>query len=176
MQPCHLAVDYCHMARPRKAPRKRPTGEIEAYLVAVRRSRGPHAYVSLLGIKDYDTATLHEKVKRGLSFAAFEHLVRLMQLPTGKAAEILLIPARTLHRRKATGRLEADESNRLVRLSRIFGRTLELFEGNQEAALRWLESPATALGGERPLTMSQTEPGALEVERLIGRLEHGVFA
>jgi len=26
------------------------------------------------------------------------------------------------------------------------------------------------------LALSQTEPGALEVEQLIGRLEHGVFA
>jgi hypothetical protein len=32
-----------------------------------------------------------------------------------------------------------------------------------------------ALGGAVPLAVARTELGALEVERLIGRLEHGVF-
>jgi uncharacterized protein (DUF2384 family) len=32
------------------------------------------------------------------------------------------------------------------------------------------------LGDASPLEMSKTEPGALDVERLIGRLEHGVFS
>ena len=159
-------------ARPGKKPVAR---EINTYLDAVRHARGPHAYVSLLGLSTYDTKSLHAKLQKGLPFPAFERLMALMELPLQSAAEILLIPQRTLHRRKAAGRLEPDESNRVVRLSRIFGKALELFEGDHAAALEWLESPAKALGGEAPLMMSQTEAGALEVDRLIGRLEHGVF-
>ncbi|HEX9285718.1 MAG TPA: antitoxin Xre/MbcA/ParS toxin-binding domain-containing protein, partial [Thermoanaerobaculia bacterium] len=33
-----------------------------------------------------------------------------------------------------------------------------------------------ALGLVSPLAMTKTEPGAIEVERLIGRTEHGVFS
>jgi uncharacterized protein (DUF2384 family) len=33
-----------------------------------------------------------------------------------------------------------------------------------------------ALGGRSPLDFAQTEPGAREVENVIGRLEHGVFS
>lgn len=150
--------------------------EIETYLDAVSRSLGPHAYVSLLGMQTYDTIKLHKKVASGLSFGSFEKLTEIMNLPMQSAADVLLISARTLHRRKVSGKLQPDESDRLVRLSRIYGKAIELFEGDNAAASKWLGSPVTALGGATPLDMSKTEPGALEVEHLIGRLEHGVFS
>jgi putative toxin-antitoxin system antitoxin component (TIGR02293 family) len=142
---------------------------------AVRRARGPHAYVVLLGLKPSDPKTLHDSIQKGLPFPAFERLMLLMALPQDTGARILSIPPRTLHRRKTAGRLDPDESDRVVRLSRLFGHALELFEGDETAARQWLETPAIALAGESPLNMSRTEPGSLEVERLIGRLEHGVF-
>lgn len=160
-----------------RAPTKaRRAPEIDAYLDAVRRSKAPNAYVAFLGVKTYDTPALHRKVKEGLSFGSFEKLARVMAIPMNAAAEILFIPNRTLQRRKAEGRLRPDESDRLVRLSRIFGKAVELFEGDSDAAMTWLASPVKALGGTDPLDMTKTEPGALEVEHLIGRLEHGVFS
>jgi putative toxin-antitoxin system antitoxin component (TIGR02293 family) len=150
--------------------------EIESYLEAVRRSRGPNAYVVLLGLRSFDTPTLHKKVEQGFAFSALLKILRLMALPLQVLAEILLIPPRTLQRRKAAGRLEPDESDRLLRLSRIYGKAIELFEGDNPAALQWLQSPLPALGGAAPLAMSKTEPGAQEVERLISRLEYGVFS
>jgi len=36
-------------------------------------------------------------------------------------------------------------------------------------------SSQKALGDESPADRAKTEFGALEVERLVGRLEHGVF-
>ena len=33
-----------------------------------------------------------------------------------------------------------------------------------------------ALGGATPLDFAKTEPGAREVENVLGRLEHGVFS
>ena len=62
-----------------------------------------------------------------------------------------------------------------MRASRIFARALSLFEGDRDAAKHWLSEPQRALGGEVPLAVARTEVGGLEVERLIGRLEHGVF-
>ncbi len=91
-------------------------------------------------------------------------------------AEVLFMSERTLQRRKTEGRLHADESDRLLRLSRVFGKAVELFEGDTEAALRWMKKPLPALGLVSPLAMTKTEPGAIEVERLIGRTEHGVFS
>ena len=64
----------------------------------------------------------------------------------------------------------------LLRASRVFGRALELFEGDDAAARRWLSSPQRALGGSKPLSLAGTEVGTGLVEDLIGRLEHGVFS
>lgn len=150
--------------------------EVQAYLDALAHGQGPHAYASLLGLKTYDTAGLHQRVKEGLSFAALERLRRAMGLPAHTFAGILHVPLRTLQRRKEEGRLRTDESDRLVRLARLFGGAIQLFEGDAAAARPWLESPLAALGGSAPLDLAQTEPGAGEVETLIGRLEHGVFA
>jgi len=156
--------------------RRRRPPEVTAYLDAVRQALGPHSYVSLLGLKSFDTPTLHARVRAGLSFTALQRLLRVTALPMHVAAAILHIPPRTLQRRRVAGRLQPDESDRLVRLSRIIGKAIELFEGDPEGARQWLGAPVTALGGATPLALSQTEPGALEVERLIGRLEHGVFS
>jgi putative toxin-antitoxin system antitoxin component (TIGR02293 family) len=64
----------------------------------------------------------------------------------------------------------------LFRAARLFGRTLQLFEGDRDAAVEWLTTPQTALGDRVPLDLARTEIGAREVERLVGRLDHGVFS
>ena len=89
---------------------------------------------------------------------------------------LVQLPARTLARRKAAGRLEREESDRLLRASRVFGRALELFEGDADAAREWLLDRQPLLGGLVPLELATTDVGAAEVERLIGRLEHGIPA
>ena len=99
-----------------------------------------------------------------------------MGLSREEMAELVQIRPRTLDRRKKEGRLHPEESDRLLRASRVFGRAIALFEGDVEGALGWLSSPQRALGGAVPLEMARTEIGAGEVEDLIGRLEHGVFA
>jgi putative toxin-antitoxin system antitoxin component (TIGR02293 family) len=53
---------------------------------------------------------------------------------------------------------------------------VNLFEGDVPAAMTWLTTPRKALGGRPPLSYARTEPGAREVENLIGRLEHGIFS
>jgi len=149
---------------------------VEAYLDAVRRSKGPHPYAALLGINKSDAVGLQAEVEEGLSFSRLVNLTRVMGITLQAAAEILFISPRSLQRRKVEGRLHADESDRLMRLSRMFGLAIELFEGDKDAAIAWMNERLPVLGHASPLEMSKTEPGSLEVERLIGRLEHGVFS
>jgi putative toxin-antitoxin system antitoxin component (TIGR02293 family) len=142
-----------------------------------RQGRGSHPYATLLGERGaFDTLSLLAKVQAGLPYRAIEHLQRNLDLPMNRLAEVVDIRPRTLSRRKEEGRLEPDESDRLLRASRVFGRTLELFEADAATARAWLGRPQRALGGAVPLDLLRTELGAREVEDLIGRLEHGVFA
>jgi putative toxin-antitoxin system antitoxin component (TIGR02293 family) len=137
---------------------------------------GPHFYVVLLGLRAFDWPALMHEIARGFHYETIEHLQR----NTGIAVEILFdwvqISARTLARRKQEGRFGSDESDRLLRAARVFGRALELFEGDRDAASEWLFTPQRALGGESPIDISRTELGAREVENLAGRIEHGVYS
>lgn len=135
-----------------------------------------HSYVRLLDIRrDMDTAGLLHEVEKGLPFNSLLMLQHHLELPLEEMAEITQIKYRTLSRRRQAGRLAPDESDRLLRLTRLFGNALELFEGDEDATRRWLSNPHQALGGVTPLELAKTEIGVAEVERLIGRLEHGVF-
>ena len=67
-------------------------------------------------------------------------------------------------------------SDHPLRASRVFAKALELFEGDRDAASRWMLSPLLALGGETPIDIARTELGARQVENLVGRIEHGVYS
>jgi len=133
-----------------------------------------HAYVVLLGLKTQDARRLHTKLEEGLSYATLERLQRVLNLPTSRLCELLRIPARTLARRRASKRLQPDESDRLVRLARLVGMTLQLFEGDLAESRSWLTAPQRALGERLPLEFASSEVGAREVEKLIGRIEQGI--
>jgi putative toxin-antitoxin system antitoxin component (TIGR02293 family) len=156
------------------AERSRPKAVDRYWRQVTTDPRPAHAYVSLLGLRTYETAQLHALVREGLSYEAFERLRRVLDLPASRATELLEIPARTLARRKDARRFEPEESDRLVRLSRLVGLALQLFEGDLEEMRTWLTTPHAALADQAPLEFATTEIGAREVENLIGRLEHGI--
>jgi len=133
-----------------------------------------HYYVALLGLRTYQPLALDRHVRKGLAYSSFLRFQRNTSLSARAIAELIQIPTRTLTRRKSEGKLAPEESDRLVRASRIFGRAMELFEGDTDAARTWLTSPQPALGGLVPLELARTDVGANEVENLIGRLEYGI--
>ncbi len=135
-----------------------------------------HGYVLLLGLEPADTVRLVERVERGFSYRELEHLRDNVGLSRSDLADLVKVKPRTLDRRKKEDHLLPEESDRLLRVSRVFGKALELFEGDPKAAREWLSSPQTALGGAVPLDIAKTDIGAREVEALVGRLEHGVFS
>lgn len=136
---------------------------------------GTHDYAVFLGLTGVDFLDLVDEVARGFPFRAFERLRRNTSWEAETLASLLDIPQRTLSRRKQEGRFHPDESDRLLRMSRLFGRAVQLFEGDSDAASAWLERSLPALGNTRPIDLAKTEVGALEVERVILALEHGVF-
>ena len=136
--------------------------------------RQGHFYAALLGLRTYEPLQLFEQVRKGLRYSAFVRFQRNTNLSMKALSELTQIRSRTLTRRKATGKLDPQESDRLLRASRLFGRALELFEGDDEAARDWLLSEQPALGGFAPLELAKSEIGAQEVESLIGRLEYGI--
>ena len=121
---------------------------------------------------------LAEVVRAGLPSTALDHVMDELTAWTGSAADVYRVvgSARTLQRKRARrASLSADESDRLARLVRLLVRA-EAALGDTEKAHRWLSRPNRALGGQRPLTLLDSDAGALAVERVLGRIEHGVYS
>jgi putative toxin-antitoxin system antitoxin component (TIGR02293 family) len=153
------------------------TQDVAAFRRSLREGRaGSYDYFVLLGLQPENPMKLLLRVEKGLGFQSFERFQRSAGLSALDLAEAVSITPRTLHRRKEEGRLAPDESDRLLRVSRVFGRALSLFEGDADAARHWLASPQPGLSGQRPLGLARTDLGAREVEALVDRLEHGVLA
>jgi putative toxin-antitoxin system antitoxin component (TIGR02293 family) len=114
-------------------------------------------------------------LRAGLPMAELEALRQCLDLPMEKLAPILGISKATLHRRKAAGRLDLAESDRIVRYARLVGHAVTVLE-SLDGARRWLTAPQFGLGGAIPLEYAETEVGAREVEQLLGRIDYGVYA
>ena len=86
------------------------------------------------------------------------------------------IPQRTLTRRLSKASLLTPaESDRMVRLARVYANAVEMI-GDEEKAIEWLNTPNRALGGEKPLDQLDTDVGARVVEDILGRVAYGVYS
>jgi len=155
---------------------KVPASVAQPHLIRESKPAGTYHYASLVGVKEPSLVTIVDKIEDGLPYRAFEQLTTLLDTPAGTLAEYLRIPARTLQRRKRSGVLSVDESERILRLSRIYQAALDLFEGDHKAAVAWLGRKNRALIGRMPVEMAALELTGEQVLQLIGRLEHGVYS
>jgi putative toxin-antitoxin system antitoxin component (TIGR02293 family) len=119
--------------------------------------------------------SLIERIRAGLPVSEFDTLRGLLGIPAEELSGYLNISRSTLIRRRRSGRLAPDESDRVIRFARLFGMTADVLGGHDEARA-WLRQPARALGGAVPLAFAETEAGAREVENVLGRIEYGVYA
>ena len=116
----------------------------------------------------------HTLVKDGLKAGAYDSLRSALGLSDQQLADSLSIPIRTLQRRLERGRFMPDESDRIARLSRIYQRATEVFE-SADSAREWMQTANPSIGFAIPLELCSTDPGCVEVERLLYRIEYGVF-
>ena len=117
---------------------------------------------------------LIRQIQKGLRFIELETLQHSLDMPFEQLAAKLCISRSTLHRRKAAGRLSPDESDRVVRYSRLLKYATRVFV-DIDRARAWLKHPQFGLGGAVPLDYASTEAGAREVENLLGRIEYSVY-
>jgi putative toxin-antitoxin system antitoxin component (TIGR02293 family) len=118
---------------------------------------------------------LIRQIQKGLRFSELETLQNSIDMPFEQLAAKLCISRSTLQRRKAAGRLSPDESDKVMRLSRLLEHATNVF-GDIEKARAWLKFPQRGLGGAVPLDYAETEVGAREVDNLLGRIDYGVYS
>lgn len=123
-----------------------------------------------------DNHAMAQRVVEGLPVVEVMQFGKQAGFTNEELARLIQIPSRTYARRVADkARLKVHEGERAARLMRLFDRAKEVF-GTDENTRGWFNAGILALGGKTPLEYARTEPGAREVENLIGRIEHGVFS
>ena len=123
-----------------------------------------------------DNPALVARVEEGVPVLDVVAFGREVGFTAEEMARLIQIPSRTYARRVAgKSRLKLDEGERAVRIMRLYDRALQAL-GSNDRARRWLNRPLRVLGGHTPLDFARTEPGAREVEAVLGRFEEGVYS
>ena len=115
-----------------------------------------------------------EQIRAGLPYGAVERLREELGLSLAELAEALSISTRTLNRRRQSESLNAEESDRVFRIARVYAHALSVLEG-RERAVAWFKKENRALGGRVPLEMFDTDMGAEMVDDVLTKIEYGVY-
>jgi putative toxin-antitoxin system antitoxin component (TIGR02293 family) len=119
---------------------------------------------------------LTDLIRQGLPSGSLTVLGEKLDLKNAALSQKLGIPPRTLTRRLSRhSRLTAAESDRTVRVARVYATAVEMI-GNKVKAAEWLSTPNRALGGQAPIDQLDTDLGAREVENTLGRIAYGVYS
>ena len=123
-----------------------------------------------------DNLKMAQLVAAGLPASAVNRIGAALGMRPTNVGPLVNITKKTMERRiKHGARLKPNESERVARLMRVIARAADVLE-SEDHARQWLRRPLKVLGGRTPLELTATEPGAREVEQVLGRLEHGVFS
>ncbi|HEX7836237.1 MAG TPA: antitoxin Xre/MbcA/ParS toxin-binding domain-containing protein [Kofleriaceae bacterium] len=115
-------------------------------------------------------------IRKGLPYQSLERVSKRLEMTSLAMVESLGLAKRTVARRVQEKKpLSPTESERLVRLTRVFAEARQVL-GSDDKARRWMFKPSRALGGELPLRLLDTDIGTNAVFDELGRIEHGVFA
>jgi putative toxin-antitoxin system antitoxin component (TIGR02293 family) len=132
---------------------------------------------SVLGRYVRTDSELIAAVRDGLPFLALRHLFDEFASTDLAVHEMysLVGSLRTLQRKQAARtRLTAAESDRVARVARVLALAEESI-GDKVRARLWLTEPNGALGGRRPMELLDSDLGTGLVERVLGRIEYGVY-
>lgn len=125
---------------------------------------------------DFDPLALHKLTQPGLKVKRLIELAEKLGLSVEELAKRCGLSRPTLHRRKAGHHpLSLSESDALLRHAIMFKKAVEVFEDETEAQT-WLKTPQYGLGGAIPLDLAVTTVGFREVEKLLTRIDYGVYA
>ncbi|NIF24379.1 type II RES/Xre toxin-antitoxin system antitoxin [Candidatus Pantoea multigeneris] len=147
---------------------------MKTFSLSTTSARPPRLW-QVAGLNNSDGVALLGQISEGLDGKIANLIADWVQITQNDLRKMSGIPSTTFSR-SAKARFSSDQSERLVRIVRVIDRAVELFEGDKDAAKKWLNEPNRALGWKVPAELMASETGAYEVMKLITRLEHGVYS
>jgi putative toxin-antitoxin system antitoxin component (TIGR02293 family) len=125
----------------------------------------------VLGLKLGSELDALRLVTEGISTKTYRHVAHTLKLKAN-----IVAPESTVRRRLGSNaRFSQEESERVVRLARVYAEAVGLF-GDESAALAWFTTPSDFIHDKPPISpmeLSATDVGARLVEAHIQRTAHG---
>lgn len=126
-------------------------------------------------LDDQRAFAIDDLIKQGLPIEVAIKLLDSREVPPQVRHRMLGSSLRTLQRKVAAGTsLSAAEGANLIEAIRLIDRATEVL-GSRTDALAWLVAEIRSLNGRRPIELLESPIGRREVERVLGRIEHGVY-
>lgn len=155
-QPTHFVASAIKASRASKAG-----GEARVRMILMGRQASGENAISL--------------VRSGLPLSSIARVRKKLKVNESALLSLMGMSKETYQQRQeARENLSLIESDRLYRLARIEAHATEVFE-DEETAADWLKQPNRALG-EKPIDLLDTDAGTDRVDRLLTRIEFGVYS
>lgn len=113
--------------------------------------------------------------RQGVLRAEADRVAGLVKLADKELAVTLGLSTSYLHRLQPQQRMSQEASERLLLLENLLQHGLDTFEGRAHTVLNWLRTPLAELDDQTPLQTLDTVTGFTLVDRVLGRLDHGIF-
>lgn len=120
----------------------------------------------------------HARIVRGIPYKYLNSVAISTGMIPEDLAKRIGVSRTTFHRKMKTPStlLSTQESDALARYGILADKAKHTFGGDADAARKWLGSAQPGLGNAAPLEIAQTTPGFREVEKLLTRIDYGVYA
>ncbi len=116
-------------------------------------------------------------IREGLPYAALEALSLKINIPIKQFLSFLQIPQTTYNKKKRElSKLDGRDSEIILILNELVDYGLDVFNGESEKFLSWLNKENLSLGGVTPKSLFDSLTGIQEVKKCLDRIEYGNFA
>jgi putative toxin-antitoxin system antitoxin component (TIGR02293 family) len=146
--------------------------------IGARRLRGAETEARAFRIgKDLSPLQAHDLVTEGLPVERARDLIASFRiLDRETVLRTIGVSDRTLQRAKVADKpLDTNASDRVLRLASVVEQAIDVL-GSQDAAERWLSTPAMGLDRRLPVDLLQSSKGTELVKTLLTRMDYGVYA
>ena len=119
---------------------------------------------------------LFDLLSNGFKYQSLNVVFELGLLSKSEFQKYTDIAPATLDRRRRSGVLNTDESDKVYRLLRLIDAAQQLFSSDFDGAIKWLKTPARGLANRMPIEMIRTSAETESVLDFTGRIMHGVIS
>jgi putative toxin-antitoxin system antitoxin component (TIGR02293 family) len=135
----------------------------------------PSTSQRLQPVRPFNEQEIINRSRQGILRAEADRVAALVGLTDKEMAAAIGLSPSYLHRLKTEQRISQEASERLSLLENLLQHALDTFNGQTTIVLGWLRSPLRELEFQTPLQILDTVTGYTLVDRVLGRIDHGIF-